>query len=150
MRSTLLNEAKGKIYFSEKNESDNSYLRIWTLPELWSTRDPWWDFFAARAIEEKTRCFAKKEFWLEISKWNLTEQGKFPRESHCTTIITIADWQHQFAGNFAQSADHDVTSAISQHFRRVRSWLGREQYWSGNLCVRTRVCHFVIIAKKKK
>lgn len=93
----------------------------------------------------------EQRFWLEIPKWNLTEreqQGKFPRESHCTTIITIADWQRLFAGNFAQSADHDVTSTISQHFRRVRSWLGREQYCSGNLYVRTRVCHFVIAKKK--
>lgn len=148
MRSTLLNETKGKIYFSEKNESDNSYLR--TLPELWSTRDPWWDFSAARAIEEKTRCFEKRILIRDTEMESHRARKISTRKSLYTTIITIADWQRQFAGNFAQSADHDVTSAISQHFRRVRSWLGREQYWSGNLCVRTRVCHFVIIAKKKK
>lgn len=97
MRSSFLSERKGKVYFSGRNESDSSYLRL-ALPEPWSTRDPWWYFPAARAIEERQDDASRKtgrRFSPVKSKWNLVEreqQGKSPRESHCTTIITITDW----------------------------------------------------------
>lgn len=130
MRSSFLNERKGKVYFSGKNESDNGYLWILALPELWSIRDPWWDFPAARAIEERRDDASPKtgrRFWSGRPKWNLNERehqrkslyyndnnsgltDRQPTAAICRQLRAISwPWRHR---------------TTSQHFRRVRSWLG--------------------------